>query len=111
MRISKHEIDYESIPFLAGNKDLTSWLSSGILHLQETGVLHTLKERWWTQKGGGRCSDASKQSSSVVRELTLGNVGGVFVVLIFGLGAAILIAVLEFRWKLMFWENPNKVRF
>lgn len=94
-----------------GNKELTSWLSSGILHLQETGVIHTLKERWWTQKGGGRCADATKQSSSIVRELTLGNVGGVFVVLIFGLGAAILIAVLEFRWKLMFWENPNKESF
>nr|XP_042902282.1 glutamate receptor ionotropic, kainate 2-like [Parasteatoda tepidariorum] len=91
-----------------GNRELSDWLSSGILRLQEKGDLQILKERWWKQKGGGKCSDPSKQGSSAVRELTLGNVGGVFVVLIFGLGAATLIAFLEFRWRSAHWENPNK---
>ncbi|GFU11750.1 glutamate receptor ionotropic, kainate 2 [Nephila pilipes] len=91
-----------------GERELSSWLSSGILKLQEQGVLHKLKSRWWKQKGGGKCTD--KQSGRV-RELTLGNVGGVFVVLIFGLGVSVLIAVLEFRWKSTQWENPNKDSF
>ncbi|XP_071037361.1 glutamate receptor ionotropic, kainate 2-like [Parasteatoda tepidariorum] len=94
-----------------GNRELSDWLSSGILRLQEKGDLQILKERWWKQKGGGKCSDPSKQGSSAVRELTLGNVGGVFVVLIFGLGAATLIAFLEFRWRSAHWENPNKESF
>ncbi|XP_076373999.1 glutamate receptor ionotropic, kainate 2-like isoform X2 [Tachypleus tridentatus] len=74
-------------------------LSSGILKLQEGGVLHILKERWWKQKkGGGQCVESKKGSSSV-RELGLANVGGVFVVLLGGLAMATVVAVLEFFWK------------
>ncbi|GIY79635.1 hypothetical protein CDAR_197522 [Caerostris darwini] len=91
-----------------GSRELSSWLSSGILKLQELGILHTLKTRWWKQKGGGKCLD---KQSGVVRELTLGNVGGVFVVLIFGLGVSVVLAFLEFRWKVMLWDNPNKDSF
>ncbi|KAG8194662.1 hypothetical protein JTE90_003132 [Oedothorax gibbosus] len=90
------------------NRELSQWLSSGILQLQEKGVLHTLKERWWKQKGGGKCKE--KQSGKV-RELTLGHMGGVFVVLIFGLMVAVLIAIMEFRYKSALWENPNKESF
>ncbi|KAF8784441.1 glutamate receptor ionotropic, kainate 2-like isoform X2 [Argiope bruennichi] len=75
-------------------------LSSGILKLQEDGILHILKERWWKQKkGGGKCMDDSKKSSSGVTELGLGNVGGVFVVLLTGLALAAFVAVIEFFWK------------
>ncbi|XP_076356962.1 glutamate receptor ionotropic, kainate 3-like [Tachypleus tridentatus] len=71
-------------------------LSSGILKLQESGILHVLKERWWKQKkGGGQCVESKKGSSSV-RELGLANVGGVFVVLLGGLAIATVVAVLEF---------------
>ncbi|XP_013792841.2 glutamate receptor ionotropic, kainate 2-like, partial [Limulus polyphemus] len=74
-------------------------LSSGILKLQESGILHVLKERWWKQKkGGGQCVESKKGSSSV-RELGLANVGGVFVVLLGGLAIATVVAVLEFFWK------------
>ncbi|KAG8194658.1 hypothetical protein JTE90_003129 [Oedothorax gibbosus] len=80
-----------------GNGSLSSWLSGGILHLQEMGVLHTLKERWWKQKrGGGKCVEAP---SGTVRELGLGNVGGVFVVLLVGVLLACAVATLEFLWK------------
>lgn len=76
-------------------------LSNGILKLQEAGVLLQLRDRWWKQKrGGGRCSsDEGKKSSSNVNELGLGNVGGVFVVLLVGLGMATVVAILEFLWK------------
>ncbi|CAL1283901.1 unnamed protein product [Larinioides sclopetarius] len=80
-----------------GNGSLSSWLSSGILKLQEGGILHTLKERWWKQKrGGGKCVEAP---SGTVRELGLGHVGGVFVVLLVGILLAAAVGALEFLWK------------
>ncbi|KFM75325.1 Glutamate receptor, ionotropic kainate 2, partial [Stegodyphus mimosarum] len=94
-----------------GNKELAAWLSMGILRLQERGVLHILKERWWKQRGGGKCVTSSKQSSGTARKLSLDNVGGVFVVLIFGLAVAVMLAVIEFSWKSAQWENPNKESF
>ncbi|XP_074598842.1 glutamate receptor ionotropic, kainate 2-like [Brevipalpus obovatus] len=75
-------------------------LTEGILKLQEKNVLQILKDRWWKQKrGGGACLDDSKKGSSSVTELSLGNVGGVFVVLLGGLVIALGTAVLEFAWR------------
>ena len=74
-------------------------LSQAILQLQESGVLHTLKDRWWKQKrGGGACADDSKKGSAV-NELNLGNVGGVFVVLLGGLAFSMFMAICEFMWR------------
>lgn len=44
-------------------------------------------------------SDKKKGSAGTANELSLANVGGVFVVLLFGVGLACIIAVLEFIWK------------
>lgn len=69
-------------------------LSSGILRLQETGMLHMLKNRWWKEKDGvSSCSDEGKGGG--VTELSLANVGGVFVVLLGGMGIAFVIALIE----------------
>ena len=36
-------------------------LSQAILKLQESGILHSLKDKWWKQKrGGGACADDGK---------------------------------------------------
>lgn len=84
-------------------------LSQAILKLQESGMLHTLKDRWWKQKkGGGQCTDDSKKSSSSVTELNLANVGGVFVVLLGGLALAFFVAICEFMWKAR-KNSPDKV--
>jgi ABC-type amino acid transport substrate-binding protein len=73
-------------------------LNEGILHLQETGMLHVLKNRWWKEKrGGGTCTDDGKGGG--VTELSLANVGGVFVVLLGGLGISFLVAIAEFIWR------------
>lgn len=46
------------------------------------------------------CSqDDTSKSSSAANELGLANVGGVFVVLLGGMGVACVIAVAEFVWK------------
>lgn len=43
--------------------------------------------------------DETSKSSSAANELGLANVGGVFVVLMGGMGVACVIAVCEFVWK------------
>lgn len=66
---------------------------------QESGTLHALKDRWWKQKrGGGACADESKKGSAV-NELSLGNVGGVFVVLLGGFAFSFIVALCEFMWR------------
>ncbi|KAF4521437.1 hypothetical protein B566_EDAN010594 [Ephemera danica] len=79
-------------------------ISGAVLKLQEEGKLHILKTRWWKEKrGGGSCRvrnrDDTSKSSSAANELGLANVGGVFVVLLGGMGVACVIAVGEFVWK------------
>ncbi|KFB52145.1 AGAP000801-PA-like protein [Anopheles sinensis] len=82
------------------NSPFRTAISSAVLKLQEEGKLHILKTRWWKEKrGGGSCRDDTSKSSSTANELGLANVGGVFVVLMGGMGVACVIAVCEFVWK------------
>ncbi|XP_069951037.1 glutamate receptor ionotropic, kainate 2 isoform X4 [Cherax quadricarinatus] len=78
----------------------TGAISSAVLMLKENGMLHKLKNKWWKQrKGGGHCQrEASSTKSSGAAELGLANVGGVFVVLIGGMGIAAFMAICEFMW-------------
>ncbi|XP_042233937.1 glutamate receptor ionotropic, kainate 2-like isoform X3 [Homarus americanus] len=67
-----------------------------ILALQEAGIFYTLKEKWFKQKrGGGKCKEEAG-GSSMASELNLSNVGGVFVVLLGGMGLALIVAMGEF---------------
>ncbi|XP_069947297.1 glutamate receptor ionotropic, kainate 2 isoform X3 [Cherax quadricarinatus] len=78
----------------------TNAISGAILSLQEGGKLQALRTRWWKhKKGGGQCKDDESKSSSKANELGLNNVGGVFVVLLAGMGLASVVAVCEFVWK------------
>ncbi|KAG0711540.1 Glutamate receptor ionotropic, kainate 5 [Chionoecetes opilio] len=78
----------------------TNAISEAILNLQEEGKLQALRTRWWKmKKGGGQCTDEVSKSSSKANELGLNNVGGVFVVLLAGMGLASVTAVCEFVWK------------
>lgn len=77
-------------------------LSEAILTLQEKGVLHKLKDRWWKEKKDGNTSCEVKEqqkSSGTASELGLDHVGGVFVVLGGGALISIVICLLEFYWK------------
>lgn len=75
-------------------------LSAAILQLQENGLLHVLKNRWWKERHGvGSCSDDGKGGG--VTELSLANVGGVFVVLLGGMGLAFILALFESFARLM----------
>ncbi|GLV43976.1 Kainate-type ionotropic glutamate receptor subunit 1D [Carabus blaptoides fortunei] len=82
------------------NSPFRTAISGAILKLQEEGKLHILKTRWWKEKrGGGACRVDTPKTSSTANELGLANVGGVFVVLMGGMGVACVIAVCEFVWK------------
>ncbi|XP_069950782.1 glutamate receptor ionotropic, kainate 2-like isoform X2 [Cherax quadricarinatus] len=71
-------------------------LDVAILSMQERGRLHVLKEKWFKQKrGGGKCKEEAG-GSSMASELNLSNVGGVFVVLLGGMGLALVVAMGEF---------------
>lgn len=78
-----------------------SLLSSAILKLQENGTLQLLKDRWWKVTDPSlRCPDDTGLSSpGSANELGLPKVGGVFVVLLAGLGLACLIAFAEVFFK------------
>nr|XP_050028110.1 glutamate receptor ionotropic, kainate 2-like [Dermacentor andersoni] len=78
-----------------------SVLSSAILRLQESGTLQILKDRWWKVRDPVRqCpDDAAASRPDAASELGLPKVGGVFVVLLAGLGLACLIAFAEFFFK------------
>ncbi|KAM4704300.1 glutamate receptor ionotropic, kainate 4 isoform 2-T2 [Rhinophrynus dorsalis] len=63
-----------------------------ILQLQENNCLEDLKRKWWD---GGKCP---KEEDHRAKGLGMENIGGIFVVLICGLIAAIFMAMLEFLW-------------
>ncbi|XP_055382987.1 glutamate receptor ionotropic, kainate 2 [Condylostylus longicornis] len=82
------------------NSPYRTAINGVILKLQEEGKLHILKTRWWKEKrGGGSCRVEASKSTSAANELGLANVGGVFVVLMGGMGVACVVAVCEFVWK------------
>ncbi|XP_015112728.1 glutamate receptor ionotropic, kainate 2 [Diachasma alloeum] len=81
---------------LPPNSPYRTQFSEAILKLQERGVLRQLKEKWWLQ-GSKQCTANKPEPSS--GELTMAHVGGVFLVLVFGLVLAFVFAVLECIWN------------
>ncbi|XP_060086379.1 glutamate receptor ionotropic, kainate 2-like [Ylistrum balloti] len=69
-------------------------ISNAILKLQEEQEIHKVYNTWWKEKyGGGRCVTKAKEVSAA---LGVKNVGGVFVVVIGGMFAAVVVAICEF---------------
>ncbi|CAG2102628.1 unnamed protein product, partial [Medioppia subpectinata] len=75
-------------------------LSNAIVVLQDRGILYNIRQKWWVKMGGGLCGVDRPQVSSA-SELNIENVGGVFVVLVAGVGLGCVFAALEFIWKSM----------
>ncbi|KAF2904860.1 hypothetical protein ILUMI_01331 [Ignelater luminosus] len=74
-------------------------INEAILKFQETGYLQTLKDKWWKELNKGESTCEEEDSSPSDGSLTLGNVGGVFLVLGIGLVVSFLISVVEFLWN------------
>lgn len=58
-------------------------------------------------RGGGACSGEDSKKGSGVNELSLANVGGVFVGLLGGLGFSFIVALFEFFWRAMKSTNSS----
>lgn len=72
-------------------------ISSIILKLQEDQTIQKFYNTWWKEKNkDGECIDSSKKQTNA---LTIKNVGGIFVVLIAGTMAGVVVAFFEFLWK------------
>ncbi|KAL3195161.1 hypothetical protein MRX96_045728 [Rhipicephalus microplus] len=77
-------------------------LSSTLLRLQERGTLQKFKDRWWKVRDplkGCPITEAGKSRTDAASKLGLRTVGGLFVVLLAGLGLACLIAFAELFCK------------
>lgn len=87
-------------------------VSGAVLQLQESGKLTMLKDLWWRQlDGGDTCASMQKDAPSAAdsNKLGLDNVGGVFLVLIYGCVAAFFVAIIEFLWNTRQVAIENKV--
>ncbi|XP_015781956.1 glutamate receptor ionotropic, kainate 2-like isoform X1 [Tetranychus urticae] len=74
-------------------------ISLAILDLQEKGIIQMLYDKWWKSPGLTCIRDEMKNKDGKASALGLDNIGGVFVVLLFGLALALITAVGEFFWN------------
>ena len=81
-------------------------ISNAILQLQEKGYLQELYKYWW-EGGKAICNNEDDKKKDSASELSLANVGGVFVVLAIGLCLSFVVALLEFMWKARQTSNDN----
>ncbi|XP_063982898.1 glutamate receptor ionotropic, kainate 2-like [Diachasmimorpha longicaudata] len=85
-------------------------LNTAVLQMQESGLLAQLKDKWWKEKrGGGKCTDVS--TSGTPAELTLDNVGGVFLVLVVGIAVSFVLSILEMLYDVICTSFREKVSF
>lgn len=73
-------------------------ISLAILELQEKGEIQILYDKWW-KNTEETCVRDEKHKDSKANSLGVGNIGGVFVVLLCGLAFAVLVAIAEFCYK------------
>lgn len=84
-------------------------ISSIILKLQEDQTIQKFYNTWWKEKNkDGECIDSTKKQTNA---LTIKNVGGIFVVLIAGTMAGVVVAFFEFLWKARKNAKEDKVGF
>ncbi|XP_060606414.1 glutamate receptor ionotropic, kainate 2-like [Ruditapes philippinarum] len=106
---------------IAGPKD-SPWISiisKEVVNLQQQQILSKFYTKWWVDKSDIVCEKEEKSKNT--NALGVANVGGVFVVLLGGSIFGLLVAILEFLWKVSrnarvdkqtFWsEMTEELRF
>ncbi|KAJ4452356.1 hypothetical protein ANN_03889, partial [Periplaneta americana] len=92
------------------NSTIRNQLSTAVLKMQESGKLAKMKARWWKEeREGGKC--AAVAGSGNPSSLNLGNVGGVFVVLVGGLVLSCFTATFELLCHVYEVSQKEKVPF
>ncbi|XP_037824931.1 glutamate receptor 3.3-like, partial [Lucilia sericata] len=84
-------------------------ISLAILELQEKGDIQMLYDKWW-KNTGETCIRNRNNKKSKANALGLDNIGGVFVVLIVGIGFAICVAMFEF-WQHYKFQQKELAEF
>ena len=74
----------------------TRTMSDAVLRLQELGEIERLKDKWWNKERVAATCESDTNNSA---QLSLANLGGVFIVLLGGMVIACIIAIFEFTWK------------
>ena len=70
-------------------------LNNALLELAQLGKLELFKKKWWVDKNNaGKCSVVQKNESEQ-ESLHLSHIGGIFIVLLAGLGISIVVALIE----------------
>ena len=82
-------------------------ISLAILELQEKGEIQMIYDKWW-KSPGLTCIRDEINKEGKASPLGLENIGGVFVVLMFGLALALFTAMFEFFFKSK--KNAKKSR-
>uniref|UniRef100_A0A8C6K945 Glutamate ionotropic receptor kainate type subunit 3 n=1 Tax=Nothobranchius furzeri TaxID=105023 RepID=A0A8C6K945_NOTFU len=75
-------------------------ISIAILSILEDGLLHILKEKWWS---GSSCLDEEHRETG---PMGIQNLGGIFIVLASGLVVSVFVAIAEFVYKLRKTAEP-----
>lgn len=79
-----------------------------ILELQEKGEIQILYDKWW-KKSTSVCARAGKEKDTKANSLGVVNIGGIFIVLLAGLGLAVLVAIFEFCYYSKYTISSDKV--
>lgn len=84
--------------FRPSDSPYRSHIDETVLKLKEDETIRKLKELWWKKNNVGE-EDCSIEDDGKDSELTMQNVGGIFLVLFAGCGIAIVIGIMEFLWN------------
>lgn len=86
------------VNFSISDSPYRSHIDETVLKLKEDETIRRLKLRWWQERNIGE-EDCSIEDDGKDSELTMQNVGGIFLVLFAGCGIAIIIGLMEFLWN------------
>ena len=76
--------------------------------------MQELYTKWWEKEDkdlSQKCDNTDDKKKDSANELSLANVGGVFVVLAVGLCLSFIVAILEFIWKARQTSDDNVLFF
>lgn len=69
-------------------------MNEAILKLKESGAIKEMQKKWWNPKN--ECDEKDEEDGT--QPMGLGNVGGVFIVLIVGIFISLVLGFIEFWW-------------
>ncbi|XP_064610176.1 glutamate receptor-like [Liolophura sinensis] len=91
--------------------EMRDHLTLAVLELRENGELRRMTDYWWKEKGECKMFDTTLKRDSGQNSLTLGNVAGIFYILIGGLILAVFMVLTELLYKSKIDSKRMKTTF